>query len=522
MKRMIVALVTVALLMMYIVPVYADIPSTMYVVNCNEWVSLRATPHKDAEREAKIPLGAKVTNCHQQGKDWIYCEYGGKCGYVLTKYLSAKAPSKEKGEKIGSMYVVNCDEWVSLRATPSKSANRVAKIPLGAKVNNCIRHDKKWIYCEYDGKCGFVLSEYLTGSISSWAKEQKGKGGSMYVVKCDEYVSLREKPSKSADRLKKVPLGAKVTNCVKFDKTWTFCKYDGKYGFVLTEYLSKSAPADKKKEEKKDKDTGSEKAEIADAYIGTMEVVNCDEWVSLREKPSSSAKRLAKVPLNAVVEDCSWYNTKYIYCCYDGLYGYILASYLQEAVLEDDADEEAPKVVTSDLGGYTLSITRTYPNESENVEVSVSTEDGNLWTRNVNVPYISELDAISVFMGGTEDDPRVMIYAENKLESVSCATGETVWTLDKHLGGSCTKAVTEDGTMYIGGYYGPDPVAIAMDGTVLWSSDANGAYWLYELELADEGLVATYSMSGTGSEKEARICFDYATGAVISSEDIEE
>ena len=31
---------------------------------------------------------------------------------------------------------------------------------------------------------------------------------------------------------------------------------------------------------------------LADAeYIGNMEVVNCNEWVSLREKPSVSARR---------------------------------------------------------------------------------------------------------------------------------------------------------------------------------------------------------------------------------------
>lgn len=34
-------------------------------------------------------------------------------------------------------------------------------------------------------------------------------------------------------------------------------------------------------------------------YIGYMEVVNCDEWVSLREVPSTIAKRLTQVPLGA-------------------------------------------------------------------------------------------------------------------------------------------------------------------------------------------------------------------------------
>ena len=58
--------------------------------------------------------------------------------------------------------------------------------------------------------------------------------------------------------------------------------------------------------------------------------------------------------------------------------------------------------------------------------------------------------------------------------------------------------------MYIGGYYGPDPVAISVDGEVLWqSSSVYGEgdsypldfYWLYELELGPDGLTATYDMS---------------------------
>ena len=44
---------------------------------------------------------------------------------------------------------------------------------------------------------------------------------------------------------------------------------------------------------------------LADAeYIGNMEVVNCNEWVSLRESPSTSAKRLVKVSLGAIVSNC--------------------------------------------------------------------------------------------------------------------------------------------------------------------------------------------------------------------------
>ena len=69
---------------------------------------------------------------------------------------------------------------------------------------------------------------------------------------------------------------------------------------------------------------------VADnGYIGNMEVVNCSEWVSLREKPDTSAKRLVKVSLGAIVSDCRQVNDAWIYGMYDGHGGYILAEYLE-------------------------------------------------------------------------------------------------------------------------------------------------------------------------------------------------
>lgn len=60
----------------------------------------------------------------------------------------------------------------------------------------------------------------------------------------------------------------------------------------------------------------------------SMRVVNCSEWVSLREAPSTSANRRVKVPLGAVVYNCQRENSEFYYCEYNGNVGYILAQYL--------------------------------------------------------------------------------------------------------------------------------------------------------------------------------------------------
>ncbi|MBQ8202021.1 MAG: SH3 domain-containing protein [Clostridia bacterium] len=70
-------------------------------------------------------------------------------------------------------------------------------------------------------------------------------------------------------------------------------------------------------------------ASADDEYIGRMEVVNCNEWVSLRQRPSTSAKRLVKVSLGAIVDNCQRIDDEWIYVEYDGYSGYILAKYLE-------------------------------------------------------------------------------------------------------------------------------------------------------------------------------------------------
>ena len=62
-----------------------------------------------------------------------------------------------------------------------------------------------------------------------------------------------------------------------------------------------------------------------------MRVVKCKSFVSLRVGPSTSAERLAKVPLGAQVLGIPEYGeiNGFIWCAYGSEYGYILAEYLE-------------------------------------------------------------------------------------------------------------------------------------------------------------------------------------------------
>ena len=79
---------------------------------------------------------------------------------------------------------------------------------------------------------------------------------------------------------------------------------------------------------------------------GPMEVVNCNEWVSLREEPRTSALRLAKVSLGAVVYNCQRVDDEWICAESGGCSGYILARYLQPC----DGPAISAMMITADGG----------------------------------------------------------------------------------------------------------------------------------------------------------------------------
>jgi hypothetical protein len=73
----------------------------MQVINCKEWVSLRAEPSTESERLTKIPLGGIVEECYSYDDGWVYGLYCGMYGYVSMDYL---APTGNYNDPNGGLY----------------------------------------------------------------------------------------------------------------------------------------------------------------------------------------------------------------------------------------------------------------------------------------------------------------------------------------------------------------------------------------------------------------------------------
>lgn len=130
--------------------------------------------------------------------------------------------------------------------------------------------------------------------------------GAMYVVGCHTSVSLRAEPNTASAALAQIPRNEQVV-CEPYSEQFARVQYNGMWGYVLTDYLDVDHEGD----------------------IGMyMWVANCDEWVSLRSAPSTSASRIAKLPLGTRVWVEGDENDFYCVTVDEDTFGYVLMKYL--------------------------------------------------------------------------------------------------------------------------------------------------------------------------------------------------
>ena len=74
-----------------------------------------------------------------------------------------------------TMKVIKCANWVSLRKDPSQASQRLKTVPLGALVYHCAEAEKGFVFCEYEGNTGYILSRYLEPLSSSLTLDEEDK-----------------------------------------------------------------------------------------------------------------------------------------------------------------------------------------------------------------------------------------------------------------------------------------------------------------------------------------------------------
>ena len=229
---------------------------------------------------------------------------------------------------------------LKLRAKKSTAANAAVRayLPDGAVVR-LLSRDKTWCQVEYEGKTGYVLTEFLTfaqekktpkptakpTAKATAAPTQKpaapGKGTVAYVTTANgKSLNMRSAAnSRQNNVVAQIPNGTRLLIASK-GKTWCKTAYNGLDGYVMTAYLSfpvASTPTPKPAA------TQKPGGDLVKGFVNTSN----GGGLNLRKSASDSAAVLAQIPSGAEVVITSRGST---WCAvkYGNLAGYVMTKYL--------------------------------------------------------------------------------------------------------------------------------------------------------------------------------------------------
>lgn len=246
-----------------------DGPTLMYVVNCDESVTLwggyeweEEPPYELVTTDAimQIPLGAPVYYVRNTFGDLyeVYYQDDSNYGYISEKYLSEIPPEFQNAAFSANMtlYVADCDFSITLYESPSPSAVEIRQIPLGDAVTYLGPASNGFGQVRYQGDTGYALAAHLSpvrGRSLEW-RFRNDTDSMNYnlsnhyatVVNCKKSITLRKIPSTSGEEICQIPLGEIVRRIDTPYENDEFASvyYNGYAGYALLSYLEISLGLD--------------------------------------------------------------------------------------------------------------------------------------------------------------------------------------------------------------------------------------------------------------------------------------
>ena len=268
---------------------------------------------------AKIPEKAFFI-VTEYGATWCKAWYDGKTGYVMTKFVKltggsmpTPTPVPTPEPIIDYARVTTANGGLNLR--DAINGTRVAVIPQGATVSV---HSKgaDWCRVSYSGKTGYVMTKFLTfGSaaptetpapapeaVISYARVNTVTGG----------LNLRETPN--GTRIAVIPQNA-VIGVITKGADWSRIKYNGTFGYVMSQYLTFSA------------ERPSEDPDPVIPSGAKAQVTTTAGSLNMRAGMGTTYALIGKIPQKAYVEVLT-YGPSWCYVAYNGLKGYVMTTYL--------------------------------------------------------------------------------------------------------------------------------------------------------------------------------------------------
>ena len=181
----------------------------------------------ELDSQVSIAVGEKLAN--QVAGETQVAEAGTEEGSTDGQDTQTENGEQQEAEEQGPQYVTTTTT-VNVRSSDSEQADKLGKVSGGTKLQVLEQRPNGWTKVDYEGKEGYIKTEFLQLAESAAGTETIG------TVTATTNINVRASASETADRLG-VLSGGDSAELVGTEGDWSKIKYNGQIGYVKSEYV---------------------------------------------------------------------------------------------------------------------------------------------------------------------------------------------------------------------------------------------------------------------------------------------
>ena len=181
----------------------------------------------ELDSQVSIAVGEKLAN--QVAAETQVAEAGTEEGSTDGQDTQTENGEQQEVEDQGPQYVITTTT-VNVRSSDSEQADKLGKVSGGTKLQVLEQRPNGWTKVDYEGKEGYIKTEFLQLAESAAGTETIG------TVTATTNINVRASASETADRLG-VLSGGDSAELVGTEGDWSKIKYNGQIGYVKSEYV---------------------------------------------------------------------------------------------------------------------------------------------------------------------------------------------------------------------------------------------------------------------------------------------
>lgn len=181
----------------------------------------------ELDSQVSIAVGEKLAN--QVAGETQVAEAGTEEGSTDGQDTQTENGGQQEAEDQGPQYVTTTTT-VNVRSSDSEQADKLGKVSGGTKLQVLEQRPNGWTKVDYEGKEGYIKTEFLQLAESAAGAETIG------TVTATTNINVRASASETADRLG-VLSGGDSAELVGTEGDWSKIKYNGQIGYVKSEYV---------------------------------------------------------------------------------------------------------------------------------------------------------------------------------------------------------------------------------------------------------------------------------------------